>query len=112
MTQAVTFARTAPVYRIDRFNVPSHTFTAFMERIHLTQRLLDKQPGCRQNLVLTQPDLAGEFNVITLVEWSDEASLAAAKTMMQQRYAEERFDPVAFMHRLGVQADLGVYRNT
>jgi hypothetical protein len=111
MSQAVTFAHTAPVYRIDRFNVPAHAFAPFMERVHLTQRLLDKQPGCRQNLVLTQPDLAGEFNVMTVVEWSDESSLAAAKAMMQRRYAEERFDPAAFMQRLGVQADLGVYRS-
>jgi hypothetical protein len=111
MSQTLAFARPAPVYRIDRFNVPSHAFATFMERIQLTQRLLDQQPGCRQNLVLTQPSLAGEFNVMTLVEWSDDASLSAAKAMMQRHYAEERFDPAAFMQHLGVQADLGIYRN-
>ena len=67
--------------------------------------------GCRQNLVLTQPDLAGEFNVMTLVEWSHESHFAAAKAVMQARYAQERFDPAAFMQQLGVQADLGTYRH-
>lgn len=100
-----------PVYRIDRFNVPAHALPAFMERVRHTQRVLDALPGCRQNLVLAQPDLAGEYNVLTLVEWSDESHLAAAKTLMQERYAAERFDPAAFMQELGVKADLGLYRN-
>jgi hypothetical protein len=100
-----------PVYRIDRFNVPAHALAAFMERVRDTQRTLDALPGCSQNLVLTQPDLAGEFNVITVVEWSDESHLAAAKAVMQQRYAEERFDPAAFMQGLGIRADLGLYRH-
>lgn len=100
-----------PIYRIDRFNVPAHALQAFMERVRHTQRTLDELPGCRQNLVLTQPDLAGEFNVMTVVEWSDESHLAAAKTVMQKRYAEERFDPAAFMQGLGIKADLGVYRH-
>lgn len=99
------------IYRIDRFNVPAKALAAFMERLHLTQRLLDKLPGCRQNLVLTQPDLAGEFNVMTVVEWSHESHFAAAKAVMQARYAQERFDPAAFMQKLGVQADLGTYRH-
>lgn len=99
------------IYRIDRFNVPAHALQAFMERVRHTQRTLDALPGCRQNLVLTQPDLAGEFNVMTVVEWSDESQFAAAKALIQQRYAEERFDPAAFMQGLGVKADLGLYRN-
>ncbi|WP_430391561.1 antibiotic biosynthesis monooxygenase [Dyella sp. 20L07] len=100
-----------PVYRIDRFNVPAHALSAFMERLRHTQNVLDEQPGCRQNLVLTQADLAGEFNVMTMVEWSDESALSAAKAVMQQRYMQERFDPAAFMQGLGVQADLGFYRS-
>lgn len=110
MSQQIAFDR-HPVYRIDRFNVPASAWPAFLERLHLTQRALDKLPGCRQNLVLTQPDLAGEFNVMTVVEWMDESHMSAAKAVMQARYAEERFDPAAFMHGLGVQADLGVYRH-
>jgi len=110
MSQPLVVDR-APVYRIDRFNVPAHAFPAFMARLRLTQQLLDKLPGCRQNLVLTQPDLAGEFNLMTVVEWSNESHMAAAKAAMQARYAQERFDPAAFMHELGVQADLGTYRS-
>lgn len=100
----------SPVYRIDRFNVAAHALFAFMERLRLTQHLLDQLPGCRQNLVLTQPDLAGEYNLMTVVEWSSEAHMAAAKAAMQARYAQEGFDPGAFIQELGVKADMGTYR--
>ncbi|AIF46647.1 hypothetical protein [Dyella japonica] len=110
MSQAIAFDR-RPVYRIDRFNVPATGWNAFLERLHLTQRALDQLPGCCQNLVLTQPDLGGEFNVMTVVEWIDESHMSAAKAVMQARYAKERFDPAAFMQGLGVRAELGVYRS-
>lgn len=110
MIQKIVFD-SRPVYRIDRFNVPATALSAFMERLQATQRTLDQLPGCRQNLVLRQPDLAGEFNVMTVVEWTDESHMAAAKAAMQASYAQARFDPAAFMQQLGVQADLGVYRS-
>jgi len=110
MSQPIAFDR-RPVYRIDRFNVPAAAWSAFLERLHLTRQTLDQLPGCRQNLVLTQPDLAGEYNVMTVVEWTDESHMSAAKAVMQARYTEEQFDPAAFMQKLGVQADLGVYRH-
>ena len=99
------------VYRIDRFNVPAHALSAFMARVRLTQQMLDALPGCRQNLVLTQCDLAGEYNVMTVVEWHDASHMASAKAAMQRHYGKEGFDPAAFMQELGVKADLGVYRD-
>jgi len=104
-------SKPAPVYRIDRFRVPAHALPAFMDRLRLTQHLLDQLPGIRQNLVLTQPDPASEFNLMTVVEWSDESHMAAAKAAMQARYAQERFDPAAFMREWGVRGELGTYRS-
>jgi len=102
----------ASIFRIDRFVVPAGALPAFMERLRFTQQTLDDVPGCRQNLVLQQEDRPGEFNIITLVEWSDAEAIAAAKAAMQAKYAEEGFDPAAFIQKLGVQADMGIYRNT
>lgn len=99
------------VYRIDQFVVPVEALSAFMERLHHTQHLLSSMPGCRQNLVLTRTSGSGESNVMTLVEWMDEQTFAAAKTAMQQRYATEGFDPAAFIQELGVRPDMGVYSN-
>lgn len=101
----------ASIFRIDRFVVPAEALPAFMERLRFTQRTLDTLPGCKQNLVLKQEGTPGEFNIITLVEWNDGEAIAAAKATMQAKYAEEGFDPAAFIRKLGVQADMGVYRN-
>ena len=81
-----------------------------MERLRFTQQTLDTVPGCKQNLVLKQEGSLGEFNIITLVEWSDAEAIGAAKVTMQAKYTGEGFDPAAFIQRLGVQADMGVYR--
>ena len=82
-----------------------------MERLRFTQQTLDTVPGCKQNLVLKQEGGPGQFNIITLVEWSDAEAITAAKAAMQAKYTEEGFDPAAFIRKLGVQADMGVYRH-
>jgi heme-degrading monooxygenase HmoA len=99
----------SPVFRVDRFAVPAQARFAFMEQVQRVDQALSTLPGCRQNLVLTQAGGSGELDVVTLVEWASAKAMAAAKAFMQGKYAEEGFDPQAFMQRLGVRADLGVY---
>lgn len=96
-------------FRIDRFKVPAAAADAFMDRVHRIQLLLDPQPGCLQNLVLTRIAEDGALRVITVVEWESAAAMSAARTCVQRLYVEEGFDPAAFMRQLGVEADLGVY---
>lgn len=111
MTTPTPISQAASIFRVDRFVVPAEALPAFMERLRFTQQTLDTVPGCKQNLVLKQEGGPGEFNIITLVEWSDAEAITAAKATMQAKYAEDGFDPVAFMQQLSVQADMGVYRN-
>ena len=99
----------APVYRLDHFIVPAAALPAFTERLRLTQQALDGMPGCRQNLVLSRIGAGGEYDVATLVEWDSADAVAAAKAAMQQRYAEEGFDPAAFMRALDIRADMASY---
>lgn len=98
-----------PVFRIDRFNVPEGAMEPFMRRVQRIQSLIDPLPGCRQNLVLTQPRDIGTLRVMTVVEWENTAAMDAAKAYVQRQYAQEGFDPPAFMRELGVEADLGLY---
>jgi heme-degrading monooxygenase HmoA len=101
---------TTPVFRVDKFAVPADALPAFLARVKWVDQLLAQMPGCRQNLVLTQAGESGsEFNVTTIVEWESAEAMAAAKARAQRRYAEEGFDPAAFMRRVGVRADVGVY---
>lgn len=99
----------APVFRLDHFAVPAAAMPAFVERLRYTQQALDGMPGCKQNLVLTRIGIGGEYDIATLVEWESADAVAAAKAAMQQRYAEEGFDPAAFMHGLGIRADMASY---
>lgn len=99
----------APVYRIDRFRVPAAAAPAFLERVHHIRDLLGPQPGCRQNLVLAQAGEGSMLHVLTLVEWESAAAMSAARARVQRLYAEEGFDPPAFMRTLEVEADFGVY---
>ena len=97
------------VYRVDAFDVPDSARDAFIGRVRTIQQMLDPLDGCRQNLVLTQTDGAGRFNVVTVVEWESSAAMESARRIVRERYAAEGFDPAAFMSELGVQAELGVF---
>lgn len=99
------------VFRVDKFAVPAGALPGFIERVHRIDRMLGAMPGCRQNLVLTQTGGAGEFNVVTLVEWASAQAMAAAQAVVQKNYADEGFDPASFMRALGVRADMGLYAN-
>lgn len=98
------------LFRVDKFAVPAASLGAFLERVHNVDRLLASQPGCKQNMVLTQTEGPGEFNVVTIVEWASAEAMAAARATMQAHYATEGFDPPVFMRSLGVRGDLSVYR--
>lgn len=98
-----------PVFRIDRFNVPEGAEETFMRRVQRIQSLIDPLPGCRQNLVLTQPHDTGVLRVMTVVEWENTAAMDAARAYVQRQYAQEGFDPPDFMRQMGVEADLGLY---
>lgn len=100
------------VYRIDKFVVPEAAMPAFLERTERIKQLLSSQPGCKQNLVLRQVGGPGEFNVVTVVEWASADAMARARSAAQARYAEEGFDPEAFMKQLGVRGDIAVYAAT
>ncbi len=111
MTTSIPADNDASIFRIDRFVVPAEALPDFMKRLRFTQKTLDALPGCKQNLVLEQEGKAGEFNIITLVEWSDAEAITAAIATMHAKYVDEGFDPAAFMQKLSVRADMGVYRN-
>ena len=97
------------VFRIDKFAVPATALPDFMPRLRRIAGLLAQRPGCLQNLVLVASDPSAEFNVLTLVEWEDAQAMTSARAAVQAEYAQEGFDPAAFMRQLGVRADMGSF---
>ena len=109
MTPPLVETTSGPIYRIDVFDVPESGRDAFVERVRTIQAMLQPLDGCKQNLVLTQREGAGRFNVVTVVEWASNAAMEVARSGVRERYASEGFDPAAFMSELGVHAELGVF---
>ena len=100
-----------PVFRVDKFIVPTDALPAFIERMQHIQQSVRALPGCRRDLLLTQTGGAGEFNVLRWIEWTDVQAIADAQAVMQKQFAEEGFDPTAFfVQKLGARADMGLYR--
>ena len=98
------------LYRVDRFIVPAHALDAFVAQMKRLQATLQALPGCLHATVLTQLGGPGRFNVLTWVEWKDQASVDQAAAAMQRQFAAEGFVPKAFLQQLGAEADLGLYR--
>lgn len=98
------------LYRVDKFTVPNAAVAAFAERLRTIQQRLASQAGVRQNLVLTQPAGPDATQMVTIVEWESEAAMAAAKAFTQRYYAEQGFNPAAFMQAHGIRPDFGVYQ--
>ena len=98
------------LYRIDKFAVPAPAVDEFVAQMKHLQATLQAQPGCLHTKVLTQLGGPGRFNVLTWVEWRDQASVDQAAAAMQRQFAAEGFDPKVFLQRLGAEADLAVYR--
>ncbi|GAB3255195.1 antibiotic biosynthesis monooxygenase family protein [Chitinimonas naiadis] len=97
------------LFRVDKFSVPAAASAAFAERLRHIQALLSSMPGCRQNRVLTQVSGPSEFNMVTIVEWESADAMAVAQAATQKHYAEQGFDPKAFMQQHGIRPDMGLY---
>lgn len=99
------------VYRVDRFAVPDQARAEFLGKVQQTHELLRVQPGFLQDMLLEQPSVEGEHNVITIVEWESEAAIAPAKAKVQAMHAEANFNPQELIARLGIKADIANYRH-
>ena len=97
------------VYRIDKFAVPQAAREKFLAKLDETKVFLDTREGCLQNVVLEHESGSERFNLITIVEWADEAAFEKAKAAMVEARRESGFDPLEFIALLGVEADMANY---
>jgi hypothetical protein len=100
---------TTPTFRIDKFIVPAEVLARFVAKMQEIQRTLRTLPGCVRTHVLTQIGGAGEFNIVTLVEWASAEAIQNAAAVMKAKFAAEGFAPAEFAKQLGVKSDLGIY---
>jgi heme-degrading monooxygenase HmoA len=98
------------VYRIDKFVVPNQAREEFLSNVLKTHQLLKVQPGFIQGLILEQPAAEGEFNILTLVEWSDENAVEKAREVVLAMHKETGFNPQEARARLGIKVEPGSYK--
>ncbi|WP_375692000.1 antibiotic biosynthesis monooxygenase family protein [Pseudooceanicola sp. LIPI14-2-Ac024] len=99
------------VYRIDRFVVPAPARDAFLERVRQTHAVLRDCPGFVRDTLVEQPLAEGRSAILTLVEWTGQPAIEAARDRVGAAQRADGFRPAEFMAGLGVQAEFGVYRD-
>lgn len=109
MNDTRTNTPSSPFYRVDRFVVPASGRTEFLDRVTTTHELLRKQDGFVRDLILEQQSGPSEFNVVTLVEWTDQSVVEHVSAAVAKLHADGGFDPREMIDRLGIRADIAGY---
>jgi heme-degrading monooxygenase HmoA len=98
------------IYRVDKFVVPERARDEFLVKVRKTHELLKTLPGFLQDLVLEQFSGPGEFKFVTIVEWDSPAAIENANAAVMAMHKEMDFNPQEMFTRMGINADLGNYR--
>jgi heme-degrading monooxygenase HmoA len=98
------------VFRVDKFIVPMASRATFITKLRETHELLQRQPGFVRDYILEQVSGPGRYNVVTMVEWEDQAAIDAAKEAVIEMQSRTRFNPRELFTKLNVSADLATYR--
>jgi len=98
------------LYRIDAFNIPDAVRPEFERRALETTTLLRTQPGFVSKRWFEKVFGDGSMNLVTMVEWQDEASIRAAGQAVHAMHAAKGFDPAAFARLNGIVDSKAVYR--
>lgn len=97
------------VYRVDKFVVPEAARDEFWVHVRRTHAVLRGVPGFVEDALLEQDSGPGRFNVVTIVQWSSEKDLAAARFAVERSHEAVSFRPTEFYDRTGIEADLANY---
>ena len=98
------------VYRLDRFVVPHAAREEFLIRVGQTHEILRKQWGFVQDFLLERPGEDGATIIVTMVEWDSQETVDRVVPIVQAAHREMGFSPKETIARLGVTAELGIYR--
>ncbi|MBV8643957.1 MAG: antibiotic biosynthesis monooxygenase [Candidatus Eremiobacteraeota bacterium] len=109
-TTASTAAPLTPVYRIDSFLVPLAARDEFLARVTPTHELLRQQDGFVRDFLVERTVDETHCSIITIVEWASADATNGVFPKVQALHRAQNFDPHALMQRLGITANLGLYR--
>ena len=98
------------VYRVDRFTVPAFARDEFIEQVRRTHEVLRELPGFIEDRVLERAAGSSHVSVVTMVTWQDQAAAEDARVAVTVAQRKAGFDKHRFLSRLGVEVDIGSFR--
>ncbi|MBT9540246.1 antibiotic biosynthesis monooxygenase [Thiobacillus sp.] len=101
---------TNKIYRIDKFIVPDHAKEEFLSRVREAHEILRTLPGFVSNIMVEKTAGNGSFNYVTIAEWATPEAIESAKKELDALREVNNFNPQEMLDRLGIQADLAIYK--
>ena len=98
-------------YRIDTFTLPAAARPEFERRSLQTIALLRQQPGFIRDTWFEKIAGNGSVDVVTMVEWRDEASIASAGAAVRAMNDANGFDATTFSREHGIFESKAVYES-
>ena len=98
------------VFRVDKFVVPAEAREEILSKVRATHELLRLQQGFVRDFVLEQFPGPGEFNLVTIVEWQNQAAVDRVVPIVKAAHERIAFNPQETIARLGVRADIANYQ--
>ena len=98
------------VFRVDKFVVPDEAREEILSKVRATHELLRLQQGFVRDFVLEQFSGPGEFNLVTIVEWQNQAAVDNVVPIVKATQERAGFGRQATLTRLGVRADIANYQ--
>jgi len=94
---------------IDKFLVPKNSTEEFTQRMNYNRNFIKNLPGFIEDKVYEQRDEEGNLNIITIAVWASQHHVADAKNAVESEYKRIEFNMPAFIGRLNVKHERGLY---
>ena len=107
----MTFA-IGPLYRSDKYFVPVSARSEFLNNAQEIHAFLKTQPGFIQGFILEQTEGSSEFNFVNFTGFENPEAIIHARAAITALHERTGFDPQGFHTRLGIRADVGIYKPT
>lgn len=101
----------APLYRINKFAVPTAARAEFVELVEKTLAVIRSQDGYVKDLFLEQHAGPGKFNFCTMIEFANEEFAPKVAAAIGEFDRSLNLDRAALMEKLGVQTDSASYKS-
>lgn len=101
----------APLYRINKFAVPTAAREQFVELVEKTLAVIRSQEGYVKDLFLEQHAGPGRFNFCTMIEFENEAYAPKVAVAIAEFDKSLDLDRAALMEKLGVETDSASYKS-